>query len=79
MDLQKKKKRSPPPPFLTVKSIQQVIQKEMVYFSMIKGMSAEGNTLLLQFTFLLLPCSHYSLGFIAIEEGIAPNPEQISY
>lgn len=46
---------------------------------MIKSMSAQGNTLLLQFTFLFLPYSHYSLGFIPIKEGITPNPEQISY
>lgn len=46
---------------------------------MIKSMSAQGNTLLLQFTFLFLPCSHYSLGFILIKEGITPDPEQISY
>lgn len=46
---------------------------------MIKSMSAQRNTLLLQFTFLFLPYGHYSLGFIPIKEGITPNPEQISY
>jgi len=51
----------------------------MVYFSMIKSMSAQRNTLLLQFTFLFLPCSHHSSGFVPVKEGITPDPEQISY
>lgn len=44
-----------------------------------KSMSAQGKMLLLQFTFLFLPYSHYSLGFIPIKEGITPSPKQISY